>query len=278
METLEEKRAHDNYYAEKTNGLEDISTIDKYVERFEKQYLSPFYLSGNTKGCVRGLATSALLDVASGREYAGRSVTILDAGCGQGELSVYLACKGFNVIGVDLSLVACDNARALAQRIGVSDKCDFMDADLGKLPVDDEVVDFIIGHASLHHFIKYQAIPAEFSRVLKSGGKGFFADSFGENKIYSLFHDKKKMERLGDVSLTLSMINDYFGNYFEVELTPADWFSMLDKLYMKVFPKSARGYARNVSRVHYALDRVVPVRSRVALFLSGSVMTSIHKK
>ena len=46
-------------------------------------------------------------DAAADRRGISRSeLTVLDAGSGQGELSVYLACKGFKVIAVDISTEA----------------------------------------------------------------------------------------------------------------------------------------------------------------------------
>lgn len=153
MVTLQERRAHDDYYAEKSNGLEGVTGAKEYVDLYELLYLSPFFRSGNTKGYVRGLATSKLLDAAAQSGRQASDMAVLDAGCGQGELSVYLACNGFNVTGVDLSPVACENAGALARRIGIADRCRFSAEDLSALPVDDASVDYVIGHASLHHFI-----------------------------------------------------------------------------------------------------------------------------
>ena len=146
------------------------------------------------------------------------SLTILDAGCGLGELSVYLACKGFSVVGIDISAEACKSAMELSQRIGVSENCAFLDESLEELSLADSSIDFIIGHAALHHFIKYD-VPKEFYRIMKEGAKGFFADSFGENPVYHLFHDKEKMERLGDVILSKKLIESYFSS-FKVRIIP----------------------------------------------------------
>ena len=58
-------------------------------------------------------------------------VIILDAGSGQGELSVYLACLGFNVIGVDISVVAKACGEYLASNVGVENNCTFLAESLG---------------------------------------------------------------------------------------------------------------------------------------------------
>lgn len=54
----------------------------------------------------------------------------LDLACGQGLASVWLARRGLQVRGVDVSPVAVDQARALAQRRGVAARCRFDVADL----------------------------------------------------------------------------------------------------------------------------------------------------
>lgn len=59
----------------------------------------------------------------------------LDLACGQGTGSVWLAARGLRVVGLDVSPVAIDHARELAQRAAVSSRCRFDVVDLdGGLP------------------------------------------------------------------------------------------------------------------------------------------------
>ncbi|MEB3981728.1 class I SAM-dependent methyltransferase [Mycobacterium sp. 663a-19] len=74
---------------------------------------------------------------------AGRA---LDVACGQGRGAVWLARRGLHVWGVDVSAVAIDQARDLAERNGVADRCRFDVVDLdGGLP-DGPPVDVILCH------------------------------------------------------------------------------------------------------------------------------------
>ncbi len=272
-----DKEGYTEYYKNKVSPLiEKCKNSDEYIEYYEGNRISPFYKGGSSKGYVKGLAVSKLLEASSALGVKRERLTILDAGFGLGELSTYLACKGFNVIGVDISNTACQSATELSKQIGVSEKCTFLAESLEETSVADSSIDFIIGHASFHHFIKYEKIPKEFHRVMKEGAKGFFADSFGENKLYHLFHNKERMERLGDVILTKKLIDNYFA-CFKVDLIPTDWFVMLDKFYVKMLPKKLRSYMRQLSKVHFWLDRKIPSSSRISLFFSGSVMTAITK-
>jgi SAM-dependent methyltransferase len=59
-----------------------------------------------------------------------RSGFALDLACGRGAVSVWLARRGLEVLGVDISSVALERARHLALRHGVSGRCRFHVADL----------------------------------------------------------------------------------------------------------------------------------------------------
>lgn len=54
----------------------------------------------------------------------------LDLACGPGVASVWLARRGLEVWGVDISAVAIEQARGLAERSGVGDRCRFDVVDL----------------------------------------------------------------------------------------------------------------------------------------------------
>lgn len=56
--------------------------------------------------------------------------TALDVACGQGGTAVWLAARGLNVLGVDVSPVAIAHAGDLARRAGVAGRCRFAVADL----------------------------------------------------------------------------------------------------------------------------------------------------
>lgn len=278
MTNLVDKKAYDEFYQGKHLDIKNVTTPSEYINFYEYQHLSPFYQGGTTKGYVRGVSVKKLFQEIEASGKSIEDISVLDAGSGQGGLSCYLASKGLNVIGVDISESACEISEALAVRIGVQNQVKFLAASLESIPIDDASVDYIIGHAALHHFIKYEGCAEEFWRVLKPGGSGFFADSFGENRIYHLFHNKAQMERLGDVILTRNMIKKYF-NKFEVKLLPTDWFVMFDKLYLKLLPNKFDYVLRKISSVHFFLDRMVSAfkSTSIALFLSGAIMTEIKK-
>src|SRR3989304_4117596 len=79
------------------------------------------------------------------REYIERGLIkkgkALDICCGAGTNTVYLAEKGFGVIGIDISPTAIEYARKKAEKAKV--KIDFSVEDFTKLPFADEEFDFV---------------------------------------------------------------------------------------------------------------------------------------
>ena len=72
------------------------------------------------------------------------SGTALDIACGRGAGSVWLAQRGLDVLGVDISPVALGQAAELADRCGVADRCRFVTADLDDGLPDGPATDVIL--------------------------------------------------------------------------------------------------------------------------------------
>jgi 2-polyprenyl-3-methyl-5-hydroxy-6-metoxy-1,4-benzoquinol methylase len=89
----------------------------------------------------------------------------LDVACGQGLGAVWLAGRGLDVWGLDISTVAIAQARDLAERNGVGDRCrfDVFDLDDG-LPAGPPV-DVIL----CHKFRDRRLDPAIIGRLLPGG-------------------------------------------------------------------------------------------------------------
>ncbi len=89
--------------------------------------------------------------------------TLLDIGCGTGEISLALNKLGFETFGLDFSSVAID----IAKKNGV--KCQQADLDLG-IPADDASFDIAWAGDVIEHVFDPIGVLSEISRILVPGG------------------------------------------------------------------------------------------------------------
>ncbi len=131
---------------------------------------------------------------------------VLDLGCGNGRNAIYLAKKGFEVIGLDNVEKLLEIAEKNAEREGVAKQVKFVESSLPKIPLDDEAVDAVLYIAALHHLptsAERRTSIEEVYRVLKRGGQALISVWASEqDKFKSDFskHAVPGMEK-GDVSL-----------------------------------------------------------------------------
>lgn len=89
---------------------------------------------------------------------------ILDVGCGVGQVSNFLAGRGFDVTGIDISSLFVKEAKKLG-------KAKFRTMDSTILSFKDESFDAVISAETLEHITNPEKALSEMTRVLKKGGK-----------------------------------------------------------------------------------------------------------
>ncbi len=106
--------------------------------------------------------------------------SLLDAGCGSGKYTLPLTMRGFDVVGIDISL----RALRLTGESGRARKLDLniMAADVLQLPFKDDSFDAVWCCNVLQHFMLKERTSAlrQFKRVLKKGGI-LFMEVFGKD-------------------------------------------------------------------------------------------------
>jgi len=98
--------------------------------------------------------------------------SVLDVASGRGTSALTIARDhGATVVGVDLSAANVALANGAAQAAGLSDRVGFRVGDAEKLTVPDGSVDAVVCECALCTFPDKPAAAAEFTRVLRPGGR-----------------------------------------------------------------------------------------------------------
>jgi SAM-dependent methyltransferase len=126
---------------------------------------------------------------------------VLDAGCGPGIYTEWLAERGATVVGLDVTERMVELARA---RLG--GRATFHVADLGEplTMLEDGGFDLVLSPLAIDYVRDWHALFAEFRRVLRPGGLLVFSAVHPADEFYRLHPD---------------------GSYFDVELValPFNW-------------------------------------------------------
>lgn len=125
-------------------------------------------------------------------------MSVLDAGCGPGSITLGLAeaVAPGPVTGVDISSASLERARALAAARGTANVV-FEQHHLRALPYAHGTFDAVFGHAVMQHLDDPEAVLAELYRVLKPGGVIGLGDADFDGAIY--WPEGELLERSMDV-------------------------------------------------------------------------------
>jgi ArsR family transcriptional regulator len=128
---------------------------------------------------------------------------VVDAGCGEGYLTVEAAAWASRVVAVDRSKDMLRRARQLARKRGVHNVV-WRVGEIEKLPLDDASADVVLLSQALHHANDPVRGVAEASRVTRPGGRVLVLDlrAHGQEWVKSRLGDQWlgfTDERLGDL-------------------------------------------------------------------------------
>jgi SAM-dependent methyltransferase len=131
----------------------------------------------------------------------------LDAACGTGRHTTYLAELGHKVIGVDQTPQMLAKARAKVP------DAEFHRADLHELPVPDQHVDVVVCTLALTHIQNLKPVFAEFARVLRPGGHLVLSDFRGllPGALQSPLSQVGPDGRIGYIPDWVHRTSDYLG-------------------------------------------------------------------
>jgi SAM-dependent methyltransferase len=111
-----------------------------------------------------------------------RDQRVLDYGCGDGPDTALLASRGAYVEALDLSPELLQRARERLRLDGFAHLVNFHCGSAYDVPLPDNSLDLVVGHAILHHLDLAEA-SREVYRVLKPGGRGLFLEPVRDSKV-----------------------------------------------------------------------------------------------
>lgn len=120
-----------------------------------------------------------------------RDDIVLDAGCGVGGSSVWLAKNiGCKVFGININEIQLEKANIWARRNKVSDLTEFSSQNYLRTTFPDSFFTVVWGEESICHAENKKSFLAEAKRLLKDGGRIIIADGF-LNRTPEREHEKK---------------------------------------------------------------------------------------
>jgi len=121
---------------------------------------------------------------------------VLDAGCGIGGSSIFLAKHlGCKTHGITLSAKQVHTAQKFATKNGVGNQCSFSEMDYTKTSFEDNTFDVVWAIESFGSAQEKHLFFKEMSRILKPKGRIVMADTF-KPEAYSIAQEKEMQTML----------------------------------------------------------------------------------
>lgn len=185
------------------------------VEQVRRDHLSPCWETGVDIYSDIKMAFHEFILQRGG--WKGRYV--LDYGCGDALFAAYFALTGARkVAGFDIAESGIVRGCERLERQGLGRKVNLFVMDAGELSFPDAEFELIIGHAVLHHVIKYPNIFPEMHRVMKPGARAFFWENLADFPLWKLHWRIKGEVPEGDVPIFAREIRRQAGMFSEVEI------------------------------------------------------------
>ena len=119
-------------------------------------------------------------------ERASHHASVLDLGCGDGDLAIDLASRGPRVTGLDLSPERIARAVEQARTVGLAERTTFEVADLNRVELPAAVYECVTAHDALHHILELDHLLDQAHRTLVPGGHLVVSDFIGAGRLERL--------------------------------------------------------------------------------------------
>ena len=141
-------------------------TVNNKLKNFYEQY-SRLIVRKDVKRFEEYRFRCLIREVRSIKKVLNRKLlTIVDAGAGDGQLSISLATFKHKVISIDIAESRLAKFAKIANELGIQQVL----SELNSIPMGDETVDVVVCSEVLEHLDDPPAALAEFARITKQGG------------------------------------------------------------------------------------------------------------
>jgi SAM-dependent methyltransferase len=193
---------------------------------------------------------------------------VLEYGCSIGSLTPRIASRAKSVVGIDISDVAIERARANCQ----SGNARFEVMDAMNMGFAADSFDLVFGSGIIHH-LDIRRSATEIARVLRAGGRAIFWEPLGSNPLINLYRAATPDARTPDEHPLLSRDFDILRERFsKVEVESYG----LATLAAVPFRKSRVG--ESLKTICRSIDRAILSIPRLRMFAWYSVLTCSSPK
>jgi SAM-dependent methyltransferase len=197
----------------------------------------------------------------------GEGRRFLEIGCNWGRWCVSAARRGYEVVGVDPSLVAIRAAKRVAEQVGVS--ATYVVADARHLPFPDHSFDVVFSYSVFQHFAREDALASfdEVGRVLRPGGLAMIqmANVWGARSLWNQLRERRFREPrdLFDVHYwgPEELRGELTRRVGPTEIAADGFFTLNPQMTdLELFPRRYRAVVRTSEALRRASERVRPLR------------------
>lgn len=148
----------------------EMNIQDKVVEMYNK-IPYPFYTDDSLKNYYVKKKYIDLVLSFEGQKYSVyNDKNVLEAGCGTGRESMYLATMGAKLTAIDITDESLNIAKNQAEKHNLKEKINFQKVSVLDLPFDNDHFDIVLSSGVIHHTDNPKRAFTELVRVLKPGG------------------------------------------------------------------------------------------------------------
>jgi 2-polyprenyl-3-methyl-5-hydroxy-6-metoxy-1,4-benzoquinol methylase len=208
---------------------------------FDEQHESFETMSEGEIASSISLAQKYLDIVGKRRDLSQPGLTVMDVGCGKGELTIGLASdrrlQQANIYAFDHSLLSLHALARTAARLKVRDNIELSQQDIDAMGFPASSFDVVFGNAVLHHFLDWRRFLRKVTELLRPGGVVVLAEPFVDGYVIpiAMFKLAVMAAQVRDTAAPDMGLYDFIVDNVSTRIRNRDDLSILAKLTDKHF-------------------------------------------